>query len=169
MRNYLLKRQAVPRAAMSLCSCKLLGLATAGCVQDIHYLKKQYLLIFLSIVDTGNTISLPVQYEKRTSWSYGLWFGHCVRHLFQQSVLQLKLHPRTLGNQRARCTPLAPNAIGPTECGVEYLKENSEWGATLYRLFPCSHCGWRVWEIHAHRNGLRWHKRKVHTAPWQCG
>lgn len=68
MRNHLLKTQAHP----ALCSASFhanvnVGVATAGWIEkDIHYRKEWNILIFLSIVETGNTISLPIQYERRT-------------------------------------------------------------------------------------------------------
>lgn len=45
----------------------MLAMATAGRrKKNIYYMKKQHILIFLSIVETGNTILLPIQYENRT-------------------------------------------------------------------------------------------------------
>lgn len=42
---------------------------------------------------------------------------------FQQSLLHLRLHPTTLGNQIARSTHLGPNAIGSAEHETECIKE----------------------------------------------
>lgn len=99
--------------------------------------------------------------------SYGLWFGHCVRLPFQQSLLHLRFYPRTLGNLMARSTHLWPSAIGPAEQEMKYMKENNKQGNTLDKVFTYSNSG-RTLETHSTGSTGAFpqqHKRKGHTAP----